>query len=482
MRAYVLKRLLLMIPTFAGIFLVLFLLLNLAPGRPGGTSAGVDLAASLRDERGQDSQRIFREQFQLDRPVLLNPYFALRPAKVRAALERFAQAVPATSAERVAAWEELEDWSSYAVPGLVAAMRDDPRAAVCDAAVLVLRHAAQRPLLDPFAERPDPATAAENRAREAENAELRTWRYGPGAPEPERREVIARWSAWYDAHASRWQWDAWGRLRVLLLETRLAAYVSNLARLDFGVSLVTREPVIPTLVSKLKYSITLSLGSLVLAYAIAIPLGVLSAVTRGSSSDRAITVGLFVLYSLPSFFVATLLLVYLSQGSPLPGLRLFPTGGWSSPDPLSRTSLAELADVAWHLVLPMACMTYGSLAALSRYMRSSLLDVIAADFVRTARAKGVPERTVVLHHALRNALLPILTLLGGLLPAVLGGSVIVEYVFGIPGMGLWVVDSIFQRDYNVILAVELLSTVLVLVGTLLTDLAYAWADPRIRYE
>jgi peptide/nickel transport system permease protein len=187
-------------------------------------------------------------------------------------------------------------------------------------------------------------------------------------------------------------------------------------------------------------------------------------------------------YSLPSFFVATLLLYFFSEGSDWESLRWFPTGGWRSRDALERTSLEQLRDVAWHLVLPVACMTYGSLAALSRYMRTGLLDVIRSDYVRTARAKGLPEWQVIGKHAVRNGLLPILTLLAGLLPAVLGGSVIIEYIFGIPGMGLWVVESIYQRDYNVILAVQLISTVLVLVGILLTDLSYALVDPRIRYE
>jgi peptide/nickel transport system permease protein len=146
------------------------------------------------------------------------------------------------------------------------------------------------------------------------------------------------------------------------------------------------------------------------------------------------------------------------------------------------TTLGRIGDVLWHVVLPLACMTYGSLAALSRYMRAGLLDVLQADFIRTARAKGLSERVVIGKHALRNGLLPIVTLLAGLLPAVLGGSVIVEFIFGIPGMGLWIIDSIYQRDYNVIMAVQLFSTVLVLFGLLLTDLGYALVDPRIRYE
>jgi peptide/nickel transport system permease protein len=132
--------------------------------------------------------------------------------------------------------------------------------------------------------------------------------------------------------------------------------------------------------------------------------------------------------------------------------------------------------------LPLVCLTYGSLAALSRYMRTGLLDVIQADYIRTARAKGLEERVVIGKHAVRNGLLPILTLLAGLLPAILGGSVIVEYIFGIPGMGLWVVESINARDYNAIMAIQLVSTLLVLFGILLTDLSYAVVDPRIRYR
>ena len=188
------------------------------------------------------------------------------------------------------------------------------------------------------------------------------------------------------------------------------------------------------------------------------------------------------LYSLPSFFVATLLLYFVSEGSNWPVLRWFPTGGFQSAGFEDLTLFGKLSDVAWHLVLPLGCLTYGSLAALSRYMRTGLLEVIQADYIRTARAKGLPERVVIGKHALRNGLLPILTLLSELLPAVLGGSVIIEYIFGIPGIGQWTVDSIYQRDYNVIMGVQLLSTVLVLFGILLTDIAYALVDPRIRYH
>lgn len=484
MRAYILRRLLLMIPTFFGIALILFAVLNFAPGRPGAQQSA-DLAKNARSEQSQESFRIFREQFSLDKPVFLNTRFALRTEEVASDVRVAAGTQAGTPTEKIAAQERLEDLGRYAVPHLVTILREADHGgdtAVRDAAVYFLRQSALMPLEDPFSKNPSPKALALNRRIEAQNAELRKLRYALEAPESQKRDVIAAWSRWYDAHAALFQYGLGEKVRILFTDTRFARYLRNLSRLDFGVSLVSREPVMATLISKLKYSLTLSVGSLILAYAISIPLGIFSAVRKGSLSDKVLTVALFMLYSLPSFFVATLLLHFFSEGSDWAVLRIFPTGGFQSRNVSDLTSFGRLKDLGLHLALPLFCLTYGSLAALSRYMRSGLLDVIRADYVRTARAKGLSERTVIGKHALRNGLLPILTLLAGLLPAVLGGSVIIEYIFGIQGMGLWVIDAIYQRDYNVILAVELLSTILVLVGILLTDLSYALVDPRIRYE
>ncbi len=480
MKAYVIRRLLLMIPTFFGISLVLFVILNVAPGRPGKAQSG-DLAQDAKNEATQESSRIFREQFGLDKPVLFNTRFAIELESVRDDLQHAAGVVDGNAASRIRAQEALEDLGVYGVPHLVRLL-DDPDARMRDAAVYFLRLNAMRPLERPFESNPSPELRARNQAIDRENAELRELRYGFDAPEAQKREVIAGWKRWYAAHPERFRWSFADKLRIFFVETRFARYWSNLLRLDFGVSLVTREPVVQTLVSKLKYSLSLSVSSLVLAYLIAIPLGVFSAVKKNTRIDRVLTTLLFMLYSMPSFFVATLLLYFFSFGSDYAALRIFPTGGFQSRDFDELTTFGQIGDIALHLVLPIACLTYGSLAALSRYMRTGLLDVINADYVRTARAKGLSERVVIGKHALRNGLLPILTLLAGLLPAVLGGSVIIEYIFGIPGMGLWVVDAIYARDYNVIMAVELFSTVLVLFGLLLTDLSYALVDPRIRYE
>jgi peptide/nickel transport system permease protein len=485
MQAYLIKRLLIMIPTFLGIALIVFAVLNLAPGRPGASKQGTDLSADVKNQTTQESYRIFREQFNLDKPVLFNSLFTLDAEEVRGLLEVVSGEVESDTAGRIQAQEQLEDFGQFAVPHLieiVASGDAQESRRMRDLAVYFLRLDAPLRLIDPFSPNLDPATRERNQQINAENARVREMRYALEAPEAEKQVVVAQWLDWYAERSERWEYSGADKLRIFFFETRFATYMANLLTLDFGVSLVTREPVLGTLISKLPYSLSLSVSSLLLAYLISIPLGIYSATSKDSLGDRVTTVSLFMLYSLPSFFVATLLLFGFSSGSDFESLRIFPTGGWRSRDYMQLTSLGQIKDIAWHLVLPLVCMTYGSLAALSRYMRTGLLDVIRADYVRTARAKGLPERVVIWKHAVRNGLLPILTLLAGLLPAVLGGSVIIEYIFGIPGMGQWIVDSIYQRDYNAIMVVQLFSTLLVLVGILITDLSYALVDPRIRYE
>jgi ABC-type dipeptide/oligopeptide/nickel transport system permease component len=441
MSRYIVRRLLIMIPTFFGISLVIFLVLNLAPGRPGAQNRG-DTATELKTEGTQESYRIFREQFDLDKPALFNTRFLLKREDVEKAVLVVAAVQASTPAKRLEMQDQLEDWGAFATPLLleIAEVANlSGQTLVRDTAVAYLRVSARQRLIDPFSRSPAPDTLVENRRIDRENAEIADMIAEPGASEADKQRVLASWRRWVEVRRDRYRYSFGDKLRVLFTETRFFTYWKNLLRLDFGVSLVTREPVLETLLGKIKYSLSLSVVSLLLAYVIAIPLGVFSAVRRDTTGDRVLTLGLFMLYSLPSFFVATVLLTLLSEGSNWESLRLFPTGGWQSADHQDLTVLGRVADVGWHLVLPVFCMTYGSLAAISRYMRSGLLEVIDSDYVRTARAKGLPEGQVIGKHALRNGLLPILTLLAGLLPAVLGGSVIIEYIFGIPGMGLWVV-------------------------------------------
>jgi peptide/nickel transport system permease protein len=263
------------------------------------------------------------------------------------------------------------------------------------------------------------------------------------------------------------------------LYVQYGRWLKRMVTFDFGESLQDHRPIIEKLKERLPISIELSALAIFFAYLLSIPLGVYSATHRYSIGERVTTVLLFGLYSLPNFWVATMAIIYLGGGD---FWNVFPIYGlWSSSSenwPLWR----RIGDQAWHLILPVACLTYYTMAVLSRYMRASMLEVIRQDFIRTARAKGLNERLVVYRHALRNSLLPIITLMADLLPAVVGGSIVIETLFSIPGMGQLSYQAIFSRDYPLLMALFTVSAIVTLAGILLADFLYAFVDPRIAYE
>ncbi|HCU23441.1 MAG TPA: diguanylate cyclase [Deltaproteobacteria bacterium] len=256
-------------------------------------------------------------------------------------------------------------------------------------------------------------------------------------------------------------------------------WLKRIASLNFGESFKDHRPVIEKIREALPITLALNLIEIVIVYFISIPLGVFSALNRESSVDKAVMVVLFILYSLPTFWVATLLIKYFAGGD---YLNWFPLFGIMTDGAEHYPFFMKLGNVLWHLVLPVTAMVYGSFAFLTRFSRSTMLEVVKQDYVRTAMAKGLPKRKVVWHHAFRNQLIPLITLLGTLLPALLGGSVIIEQIFSIPGMGKLAFESVLARDYPTIMAIATISAVLTLVSLLLSDLAYVWADPRISFE
>lgn len=309
----------------------------------------------------------------------------------------------------------------------------------------------------------------------------------PDAWEKERAEVVAKWRSFYRREVVRFtEYSTIGHGINVIGNTQFGVWFGQVLRLDFGMSYKHRRPVNALILERLPITMVLSVLSILVGYLIAIPIGILSAARRASPDDRILTLGLFILYSLPVFWVAQMSILTMTGGpAPWGGEwpKLFPTRGVNS-DGLDWTTGQPRAilDMLWHVTLPTIVGTYGGLAFLSRQMRSSLLEVIKLDYIRTAHAKGLPPTTVVLRHGVRNALIPILTLSSGLLPELIAGSIIIESIFNIPGMGLLSFEAIMNRDYPVINAVLFYSAALTLLGILLTDLAYAWVDPRIRYE
>ncbi len=263
------------------------------------------------------------------------------------------------------------------------------------------------------------------------------------------------------------------------LPVQYLIWVKRIFTLDFGTSYKDHRNVWDKIAERLPVTLQLNLISIFLVYLIAIPVGVYSATRSGTFTDHFLTLFFFFLYSLPSFWVAVLLIMLFGGGD---FWDIFPVYGISSVGAGSMPLLTWLADRLWHLLLPVACLTYGGLAYLSRLTRAGMLEVIREDYVRTARAKGLSERVVIFKHAFRNALIPIITLLAFLLPSMFGGSVIIESVFSIPGMGQLGFEAVLSRDYPVIMAITAISGLLTLVGLLISDILYAALDPRIKLE
>lgn len=263
------------------------------------------------------------------------------------------------------------------------------------------------------------------------------------------------------------------------IAVQFGIWVKRVATFDFGESYKDHQPVLGKIATALPITLTLNIITILIVYLVSIPWGIVSAVKPTGLFDRVSALILFVLYSLPSFWVALMLIIFVAGGD---YLNLFPIAGFISDEAYQLNFFQKIGNVAWHLVLPVVCLTYGSFSFLARFSRATMLEVIHQDYIRTARAKGLSEWKVILKHGFRNALIPQLTLLGTLLPALLGGSVIIEQIFAIPGMGRLGFEAVLNRDYPLIMAIATIDAFLTLISLLISDLLYVAVDPRITFE
>ncbi|HET6245137.1 MAG: ABC transporter permease [Bacteroidetes bacterium] len=246
---------------------------------------------------------------------------------------------------------------------------------------------------------------------------------------------------------------------------------------DFGISYQDKRPVSSVLWDAMQWTFMLSMLSVFIAYLVAIPLGVKSAVSKGSKTEKSITTVLFVLYSLPNFWIATMLIIFFAGGDYFDWFPAFGLGSLPSSAPF----MDRFFETAYHFILPLICLTYASFAFISRQMRGGMLNVLGQDYIRTARAKGLNENTVIWKHAFRNSLIPIITLFASIFPAAISGSFVIEYIFSIPGMGKISLDALIARNYPIVFTVMLFTAILTLVGNLVADILYAVVDPRISF-
>ncbi|QDU81994.1 Dipeptide transport system permease protein DppB [Polystyrenella longa] len=255
-----------------------------------------------------------------------------------------------------------------------------------------------------------------------------------------------------------------------------AYWIWNLAQGDLGNSFDEKIPVTEVIANRFVPTLIVSLSSLFFTYILAIPIGLYSTVYYETVHERSVSILLYALYSFPVMVAALMLQFYFAyrlDWLPLTGMRT--TQGF---DDLS--TFGQTWDITKHAILPVICSSYGGLAYLSRFVNSNMQEVIRLDFIRTARAKGVGPRDVIINHAFRNTLIPLITIFGLTLPGLLSGSIIIEGIFQWPGMGQLFFESIPERDYPVIMGLTLMFSVLTLLGQLLADVLYAFADPRVR--
>ena len=276
-------------------------------------------------------------------------------------------------------------------------------------------------------------------------------------------EAIAQWRAQYGLDKP--------------LHVQYLVWLRNIATLSFGESFKDNQSVWSKIAERLPVTVKLNFWSIVVVYLVAIPLGVYSATHPNSWGDQVTTLAAFILFAVPLVWAATMAIVFICGGD---FYYLFPPGGLESIDfsgnwPIWR----KLQDRAWHIFLPVVLLSYDGFAGLSRYMRASMLEVLAQDYVQVARAKGLSEKRVIFKHVLRNSLIPQVTILASILPGLIGGSVIIETIFSIPGLGQLGFESVLARDYPTVLALFTVSALLTLIGILISDLLLAAVDPRI---
>jgi microcin C transport system permease protein len=263
------------------------------------------------------------------------------------------------------------------------------------------------------------------------------------------------------------------------LLVRYGIWMKNLATLNFGDSFKYEEPVTELISSKFPVSLSFGIVSFILTYLVCIPLGVYKAIREGSRFDRVSSIILFLAYSVPNIMLGILLLVFFAGAS---YFNWFPLSGLHSDNYMELGFFGRVSDVIMHMVLPLVCYMIGQFTMLTMMMKNSMLDVIKLDYVRTARAKGLADKVVYMKHALRNALIPIVTGMSGILTIFFAGSILIETIFNIDGMGLLTLNATNARDYNVLMGLLFFEAVLFLFGRLLTDLLYVAVDPRIDFS
>ena len=465
MLSYIIRRLLLMFPTLLGVTAVVFFVMALAPGGFGGTVLN-DLGSQTQGEEAKRIRQYYERRYGLNKPAVVqfgrwinqvSPVGFLTSRKIRHSDDAKGRASQILDGSDIVRQLNMSKNVRIVTLELASFLDEDP-AASADRVVTALTDVESGLELIGRVEPPETKSAEKVRELASRNVV------------DARREIVDQLAA---AIA--------GRDRILFKRPVLKWP-------DLGNSLRGR-PVTALQAEAVPVTLLLNVITVPLSYIIAIAIGIYAAKHRGKLFDIGSGVAMLALWSLPVMWVGVMLIGYLANKQ---FLHWFPTAGLHDLQADTMTFLPRLwggnfergwlLDAAWHLVLPVFCLAYGSFAVLAKLTRSSILENISSDYVRTARAKGVGERDVLYRHVFRNSLLPLITVFAAFLPSLFVGSVIVENIFSLPGMGKLGVDAAFMKDREVVMGTTLIASIIGLLSFLLRDLCYAVADPRVSYD
>lgn len=463
MKKYILKRLLFFVFTFFGVSMIIFFLSNFRPYDP--TASRAEGEEQLSDR----AKPAMLEKLYLDLPLF---YFNVTTQAYSDTLYKIQDLNHRENLKRLIAqygnWQAIEAYytevKDFNYQLRTATIRDENRALISDLSVCF------------------PSIITEHRAEEIERIFKTTTsvfeKDTTNTPLLLRFNTIKEKYALVQSSATPFK-NYLPAFHFYGTNNQYHIWISKFVRLDFGKSYNSETLVLDLIKQNLFWTLFLSLISIVLAYALSIWLGVLMATKKGTMLESVITTSLFALFSLPSFWVGTLMIVFLTNPN---FVEWFPPGGTHDMGVEGLGWWQQLGNYAHHLVLPIICWTYPTLAFLSRQMRNGMLSALGQDYIRTAKAKGLSPRQVIWKHGFRNALIPIITMLGNVLPSLVAGSIVLEYVFNIEGMGMLLYNSIMTQNYPVVFAIVMLVSVLTMLGYLLSDILYAYADPRVRFK
>lgn len=488
MLKYIFKRVLFFVPTIFAISLLTFILMSSAPGDPAelmlNRAVGGDGGQASDKLAGDKAYNMVRKRLGLDLPLF---YFSFSNLASTDTLHKIGKIDHRKTLDRLTSdygnWQAIEAYYNSAKK-LELTILDIPKDSSVTTPLITLRNAVNNLYLNyndkairsSFAEMQQQMNESEKLAQAlpALNATVAAYDAMQQSPTKWKNYVPALHLNGTKNQYHRWLFgDApW------FSSSEDKTLSKGFIRGDFGTSYFAKRPVGTLVWESIGYTMTISLIAILITYLISIPLGVFSAVNKGSTADQTISTSLFVLYSMPSFWIGTMMIVFLCGGD---YLDWFPPTGVADVDK-DDPFFVRLNTQSYHLVLPMICWTYGSFAYLSRQMRGGMLAVLRQDYIRTARSKGLSTTVVIWKHAFRNSLLPVITIFSSVFPAMIGGSVVLEYIFTIPGMGGLGFHSVLRRDYPVVLTVTMFSAILTLIGYLISDILYAVVDPRISYS